>query len=117
MESVEEMCDHIALINKGNKILDGKLVDIKREYKSNTYEVGIQAEYPDVVTADLKEKFKLFPATFKSINNELQYKIQIPETHTANDLITYLTGKGELTHFVEVIPSANDIFIETVRNN
>ena len=117
MESVEEMCDHIALINKGNKILDGKLIDIKREYKSNTYEVGIQAEYPDVVTADLKEKFTLFPATFKSINNELQYKIQIPETHTANDLITYLTGKGELTHFVEVIPSANDIFIETVRNN
>ena len=117
MESVEEMCDHIALINKGNKILDGKLIDIKREYKSNTYQVGLQAEYPDKVTADLKEKFKLFPATFKSINNELQYKIQIPETHTANDLITYLTGKGELTHFVEVIPSANDIFIETVRNN
>ena len=117
MESVEEMCDHIALINKGNKILDGKLVDIKRAYKSNTYEVGIQAEYPDAVTADLKEKFTLFPATFKSINNELQYKIQIPETHTANDLITYLTGKGELTHFVEVVPSANDIFIETVRNN
>ena len=117
MESVEEMCDHIALINKGNKILDGKLVDIKREYKSNTYEVGIQTQYPDVVTADLKEKFTLFPVTFKSINNELQYKIQIPETHTANDLVTYLTSKGELTHFVEVIPSANDIFIETVRNN
>jgi len=117
MESVEEMCDHIALINKGNKILDGKLIDIKREYKSNTYEVGIKAKYPDVVTADLKEKFTLFPVTFKSINNELQYKIQIPETHTANDLVTYLTGKGELTHFVEVIPSANDIFIETVRNN
>ena len=43
MESVEELCDEIALIHESNKILDGKLVDIKRQYKINTYEVGIRA--------------------------------------------------------------------------
>ena len=117
MESVEEMCDHIALINKSNKILDGKLIDIKRAYKNNTYEVGMVAEHHDAVTAQLREKFPLSPATFKTINNELQYKIQIPETASANDLVGYLTTMGQLTHFVEVIPSANDIFIETVKNN
>lgn len=117
MESVEEMCDHIALIDKSNKILDGKLIDIKRAYKNNTFEVGLVTENPDSVSAYLKEKFQVSPATFKTINNELQYKVQIPEAASPNDLVQYLNSKGQLTHFVEVIPSANDIFIETVRNN
>ncbi|PQB03833.1 ABC transporter ATP-binding protein [Aureitalea marina] len=117
MESVEEMCDHIALIHKSNKILDGKLLDIKRAYKSNTYEVGLIAPDRDQVTAQLKERFELFPADFKTINDELQYKIRIPEDHSANQLVQFLTTKGSLTHFVEVVPTANDIFIETVSKN
>lgn len=117
MESVEEMCDHIALIDKSNKILDGKLIDIKRAYKNNTYEVGLVTQNASVVSAHLKDRFIVSPATFKTINNELQYKIQIPENTSANDLVHYLTTQGQLTHFVEVIPSANDIFIETVENN
>ena len=44
MESVEEVCDHIALINKSNKILDGNLIEIKKQFKTNTYEVGLVAE-------------------------------------------------------------------------
>lgn len=117
MESVEEMCDHIALIHKGNKVLDGRLIDIKRQYKNNLYEVGLTVENKEAVSMELKERFDLLPATFKSINDELQYKIKVPDGTSPNDLVTYLTQKGQLTHFVEVIPSANDIFIETVRNN
>lgn len=117
MESVEEMCDHIALIHKANKILDGKLLDIKRAYKSNTYEVGLLTDRQAEVSALLKDKFEVFPADFKTINDELQYNIRIPETATANDLVGYLTTQGQLTHFVEVVPSANDIFIETVQKN
>ncbi|WP_432413023.1 ABC transporter ATP-binding protein [Rasiella sp. SM2506] len=117
MESVEEMCDHIALINKSNKILDGKLIDIKRAYKNNTYEVGLVTQNTEAVSAYLKDTFTVTPATFKTINDELQYKIQIPEAVSPNDLVQYLNSQGQLTHFVEVIPSANDIFIETVNNN
>jgi ABC-2 type transport system ATP-binding protein len=117
MESVEEMCDHIALIHKSNKILDGKLIDIKRAYKSNTFEIGLHTNDPQNVASDLKERFVVLPAAFKSINDELQYKIQLPPEASANDLVSYLTSKGQLTHFVEVIPSANDIFIETVQKN
>lgn len=117
MESVEEMCDHIALIHKSNKVLDGKLIDIKRAYKSNIYDVGLVTANKDAVKADLQQRFELLPATFKSINDELQYKIKLPDGHSANDLVSYLTTKGQLTHFVEVIPSANDIFIETVNKN
>ena len=117
MESVEEMCDHIALIHESNKILDGKLIDIKRAYKSNTYEVGLMAENEDKLKSTLSEKFEISPTSFKSINNELQYKIKITENDSVNDMVNYLTTLGQLTHFAEVIPSANDIFIETVQNN
>jgi len=117
MESVEEMCDHIALIDKSNKILDGRLEDIKKAYRSNTFEVGLLTPNTDVVSSEIQEKFVVTPAEFKTLNNELQYRVQLPETASANDLVSYLTSKGQLTHFVEVIPSANDIFIESVRNN
>ncbi len=117
MESVEEMCDHIALINKSNKILDGKLIDIKRQYKSNTFEVGLVTSNKSEVAAIIEDKFEVFPTDFKTINDELQYKIKIPVNAMANDLVTFLTTQGQVTHFAEVVPSASDIFIETVRNN
>jgi ABC-2 type transport system ATP-binding protein len=117
MESVEEMCDHIALIHKSNKILDGKLIDIKRAYQSNTFEVGLLTKNKDAVSAALKENFEISPANFKSINDELKYRVKIPQTHTANDLVSFLISHGQLNHFAEVIPSANDIFIETVLKN
>ncbi|NQY06902.1 MAG: ATP-binding cassette domain-containing protein [Flavobacteriaceae bacterium] len=117
MESVEELCDHIALIHQSNKILDGKLIDIKREFRSNTYEVGLITDNKSGVTHNLREKFKLSDATFKTINDELTLNVQINESDRAGDLISHLNSLGELTHFIEVIPSANDIFIQTVQNN
>jgi ABC-2 type transport system ATP-binding protein len=117
MESVEEMCDEIALINKSNKILDGKLNDIKRQFKTNIFQVGLQAEDPEEITSVLKQNFKVLPANFKLINNSLTMNIKLNEEQSANDLLHYLTSKGEVKHFVELIPSANDIFIEAIHNN
>ncbi len=117
MESVEEMCDHIALIHKSNKILEGKLIDIKREYKSNTFKVGVIANQPENIQEVLNEKFEAVPTYFKSINNEMQFNIKTPSSNSINELVTYLTSLGQLTHFEEVIPSASDIFIETIQNN
>eukprot|EP00218_Dolichomastix_sp_CCMP3274_P016490 CAMPEP_0170152998 /NCGR_PEP_ID=MMETSP0033_2-20121228/54050_1 /TAXON_ID=195969 /ORGANISM="Dolichomastix tenuilepis, Strain CCMP3274" /LENGTH=258 /DNA_ID=CAMNT_0010390181 /DNA_START=32 /DNA_END=805 /DNA_ORIENTATION=- len=67
MESVEEMCDHIALIHKSNKVLDGKLTDVKRQYKSNTYQVGVTATDNQQLRNVLSDKFELTDANFKSI--------------------------------------------------
>jgi ABC-2 type transport system ATP-binding protein len=117
MESVEELCDNIALIHESNKILDGKLLDIKREYKSNTFEIGLITDNKAEVTQNLKENFQVSDATFKTINNELKFNIKIENESSPNQLISHLTSKGELTHFVEVIPSVNDIFIQTVQSN
>jgi ABC-2 type transport system ATP-binding protein len=117
MESVEEMCDNIALIHESNKILDGKLIDIKRQYKSNIYEVGLLTDNKVEVTNYLQEKFELSEAVFKTINDEVKFNIKIDEKQSANQLISHLTDRGQLTHFVEVIPSVNDIFIQTVQNS
>jgi ABC-2 type transport system ATP-binding protein len=117
MESVEELCDHIALIHESNKILDGKLTDIKRQFKTNTFEVGLQTDNIDEVTRLIKDKFEVFPATFKNLNDDLKLNIKLNANDTSNDLLSFLTSKAEVHHFVEVVPSANDIFIQTVKNN
>ena len=117
MESVEELCDDIALIHKSNKILDGKLVDIKREYKTNTYEVGILTHQKHILEQELSNKFQVSPANFKTLGDELKLNIKLSEGEKSNDLLAYLSSHGEVCHFVELIPSVNDIFIQTVTNN
>jgi ABC-2 type transport system ATP-binding protein len=117
MESVEELCDDIALINKSNKILEGKLVDVKRQYKINTYEVGVRANNHSGLEKELSEKFSISKANFKTLEDELKLNIKLQDNETPNDLLGYLTGKGEVSHFVELIPSVNDIFIQAVKNN
>jgi ABC-2 type transport system ATP-binding protein len=117
MESVEELCDHIALIHKANKILDGKLNDIKRAYKTNTFEVGLQTKNVEGLTKTIQEKFEVLPATFKSLNDDLKLNIKLNGTASSNELLSFLTSKAEVHHFVEVIPSVNDIFIQTVKRN
>ncbi|MCH4551068.1 MULTISPECIES: ABC transporter ATP-binding protein [Aestuariibaculum] len=117
MESVEELCDDIALINKSNKLLDGKLIDIKRQYKINTFEVGIKTADHLILQNELSDKFTVSPANFKTLDDELKLNIKLSNGESPNDLLNYLTSKGEVSHFVELIPSVNDIFIQTVKNN
>ncbi|ALJ04408.1 ABC transporter ATP-binding protein [Pseudalgibacter alginicilyticus] len=117
MESVEELCDDIALIHQSNKILDGKLMDIKRQYKTNTYEVGIKTQDQTNLERILKEKFQVSSTNFKSLEDDLKLKIKLSERDTPNDLLQYLTTQGNVSHFVELIPSVNDIFIQTVKNS
>lgn len=117
MESVEELCDHIALINKSNKILDGKLLDIKKQFKSNTFEVGVSSTNDVALRSLLEDKFSVSETSFKSIHDDLKVKIKIDPSSTPNDLLSYLTNQGQVNHFTEVIPSASDIFIQSVQNN
>lgn len=117
MESVEELCDDIALIHKSNKILEGKLVDVKRRFKSNTYEVGIRSNNQPELRQELAQKFNVSDASFKTLENELKLNIKLQDSQKSNDLLGFLASKGEVSHFVELIPSVNDIFIQTVKNN
>ncbi len=117
MESVEELCDYITLIDKSKKVLDGKLIDIKKQYKNNTYEVGLLTDDKKALKTTLAEKFTITDATFKTLDDELKLNIQIKNGTSTNDLLSFLTTKATVSHFVEVIPSVNDIFVQTVANN
>ncbi|WP_299056292.1 ABC transporter ATP-binding protein [uncultured Polaribacter sp.] len=117
MESVEEMCDEIALIDKSNKILDGKLDDIKRQFKTHTFQVGLHTKNQTEVLSNLKENFEVQPANFKLLNDSLTLNVKLTAGNSANDLLSFLTSNGEVQHFVELIPSANDIFIQAIQKN
>lgn len=114
MESVEELCDDIALIHKSNKMLEGKLTDIKRQFKTHTFEVGIATSNTEGLLAQLSQNYNsVQPAFFKSLNHELKLEIELG-SQSSNDLLQFLTSHGIVTHFVEKIPTANEIFIQTV---
>ncbi len=117
MESVEEMCDYIALIDKSNKIIDGKLDDIKRKFRTNTFQVGVKTNNPKEIENALKEQFEILPTDFKMLNEGFTADVKIPENTSPNNLLSLLTNYGDVQHFLELVPSANDIFIKAVNKN
>jgi ABC-2 type transport system ATP-binding protein len=113
MESVEELCDDIALIHQSNKLIEGKLDEVRKQYRTNSFEVGILTDNVEGLMYDITQKFTLAPAQFKSLNNELKLEVQLG-TASPNELLHIVTQRGQVTHFMEKIPSVNDIFIQTV---
>jgi ABC-2 type transport system ATP-binding protein len=114
MESVEELCDDIALIHKSNKLLDGKLNDIKLQFRTNTFKVGIITPDIEKLMFALTQKYKVDTGNFKSIISDIKLEVQLLEDKNPNNLLSLLLQHGNVTHFEEKIPSANDIFINTV---
>ena len=117
MESVEELCENIALIDKSNLILDGKLSDIKQQFKSNMFEVVLKSTNIDLLNNDLQEKFETKKSLLHTHDDEFAVKIQLNKKTSSNDLLNYLASKGTITHFVEMIPNANEIFIKAINQN
>ena len=114
MESVEELCEYITLLNASEKILDGKLSDIKKAYKTNTYKVGVRLNMAQEEAIQHVEKsLKVSKCSFDQKENLLDFTLHLPspDTHQALQVINSL---GMLSYFEESIPSANDIFIKTV---
>lgn len=117
MESVEELCDYIALIDKSNKILDGKLNEIKQEYRTNQFEVGLLSNNKEELFKEINSKFKVENSKSTSFNNDLRLLISLKKGETSTEMIKFLNNKAQITHFTEVIPSVNDIFLKAVANN
>ena len=117
MESVEELCEDIALINKSNKILDGNLDEIKTKFKSNIYEVGVSANNPDLLYKKLEKIFKTLKPSFKTIGENLKLNVKLNSKQNSDELLKILNQNAKVIHFKEVIPSANEIFINSVKNN
>ena len=117
MESVEELCVDIALINNSKKILDGKLDDIKRKFKSNIYEVGVNSSNPDLLNKKLESNYDISRPSFKAIGDNLKLNVKLKNNQNSEDLLKLISQDSKVIHFKEVIPSANEIFINSVKND
>ncbi len=106
MEQVEEICDHIVLMNLGKKILDGTVKQIKQDFKENAFSIQL-GEAPLSVTSDA------FDVVHSDDNHKLTVKIK--EGNRSNDVLLYFLQQGiTIESFSEILPSLNDIFIRQV---
>ena len=108
MESVEELCDYIALINKSKKVLDGPKKAIKEQFKTHTYRVEYQGSLAELPTA-----FEVID-TIELEDGFSRTTIRIPADASVNDLIRMVIDRVAIRSFGENIPSMNDIFIKAV---
>ena len=117
MASVEELCDNIMLINKGNKILEGSVYQIKQDFKDNSFEVVLKLS--DSQTFSFSD-FESLPEGFTLINSktdsngEMTLNVKAENDINPNILINYLSEKGTIISYRELLPSMNEIFINKV---
>jgi ABC-2 type transport system ATP-binding protein len=111
MSSVEELCDNIMLINKGQKVLEGSVYQIKQDNKDNSFEIVLRNSKP----FDLPENFSLISEKTDS-NGEITLNIKAENDINPNILINYLSEKGTIISYRELLPSMNDIFINKVNS-
>ncbi len=111
MASVEEICDEIALINQSQKILEGNLYDLKKQFKKNIFSVEVQEETPALLEI-LQNQFEIIEKTV--LPHSVQFDVRISEGKQTNDLLSAVMENSEILGFHEVLPSMNEIFIEQV---
>jgi ABC-2 type transport system ATP-binding protein len=105
MEQVEEICNQIVLVNKGKKILDGTVQQVKQDFKENLFSVELE-NIPATIS---NPSFNVVKA------NGSQLLVKINEGYKPNDVLTYFMSNGAgIISFQENLPSLNDIFIRLV---
>lgn len=111
MESVEEMCEHIVLINKGQNVLQGKVTDVKEQFKENVFKIEYDGSLPSgLAAADAaNESFRILQTDASALS------VQIQEGGDSNDILRYLIQQGVyIRSFNEILPTINEIFIKRV---
>lgn len=111
MSSVEELCDHITLINKARNLLEGPIDEIRQRYKSNIYEIEYRGE-AQKLEAVLNGNYQLLEHLTRNGNRAARVKVL--QQASDNELLSLILPVIEVIGFREVIPSMNDIFIKVV---
>ena len=108
MEQVEEICDHIILMNLGKKILDGTVTDVKQQFKENKFNIQFKGQPTELVS----------PVFTIEHQEKQQLIVKINEGYTSNHVLNYLLQQDVLIErFNEILPSLNDIFIHLVEGS
>jgi len=106
MESVEEICDHIGLINNGQVMVEGPLLDIRKRYQNGTYSFVVKEAVEQWGEGTLLQESK----------HHTGHSYTVKFEHYPGTVVSELAAKGTLVAFEEVLPSVQDIFIEIVEN-
>jgi ABC-2 type transport system ATP-binding protein len=113
MASVEELCDHITLINESEVVLQGKMSEIREKYRANKYLVSFQGN-PEKLSKGLDPRFELLKLEENGMGR--QATIRINEGEGSGKLIRNLVEITEIKSFQEILPGMNDIFIQVVND-
>ncbi len=113
MGSVEELCDRITLINRSKSILEGDINEIRKNYKSNTFEIGLRGDL-EKLTAFLNDRYNL--VELKNTDDHFLARITLDKNTDDNSLIKTIIPHFRVVSFNEVIPRMNEIFIKVVQD-
>lgn len=111
MESVEEMCDYVALISQSKKILDGKVFDVREQHKKNMFSVTLS----EADTTQLEHFNQIHEISSLVVENGL-VSFEMRDHTDQNTLLQELMKIGKIRSFDEKIPSMNEVFINAVGN-
>ncbi|RQO38152.1 ABC transporter ATP-binding protein [Chryseobacterium sp. KBW03] len=112
MESVEEMCDYVALINNSKKIIDGRVFDVREKFKKNIFGVTL-SEVSNDQFENFTNKYEIF--NLSNENNLVSFDLKNEESQ--NNVLLDLVQVGKVRSFDEKIPSMNEVFINAVSNH
>jgi len=111
MSSVEELCDNITLINKSKSILEGDVYEIKKQFKSDIYEISFNGDLDKVKTA-LNSRFDILEN--KMVRDINYIRVKMLDHQKENELLSLVMPYAHVTSFNEIYPSMNEIFIKVV---
>lgn len=113
MESVEELCDYVALIHNSKKILDGSVKDIRHKFKQGKFNIRIT----DIQSHDIEHLLSNYPIeNLIKTDNEYSFSIKLSDRESSKSLLSELSSKGTILSFYEEIPSMNEVFINAVNS-
>ena len=113
MASVEELCDHITLLNESEVVLQGEISEIRETYRADKYLVSFQGE-PEKLLKGLDPRFELLNLKKNGMGQQATIRINKGEGSAA--LIRNLLEITEIKSFQEILPNMNDIFIKVVND-
>ena len=116
MESVEELCDSVMLINKAKKVLDGDKHQIKEKYSKNLYEIEFRGAIQKTIP-DTHSKWSIVKRDESEVNGKSSFQIQLPGGTFLNEILPEWITYGNVNSVTEIIPSMHDIFISLVNEN
>ncbi len=112
MNSVEEICDEIALINQSRVVLNGSVNELRQRFKEHIFKVTLQSNAAETMMQN-NDIYSIL--NIQKQDNKIDLRLQLQDNKTANDALAHFITLGTITHFEELLPTMNQIFIQQVK--